>query len=79
MRGDRRRTRKSHCHRRAKLNALRDKGCRRKGQERVVGILGCNDRIEAGALGDARHVLSVEEIVVGNLGDDAHALCLPRR
>jgi hypothetical protein len=44
-----------------------------------VGILGRNNGIEPGALGDARDLLSVEKIAVGNLSDDAHAFCpLPR-
>jgi len=78
MRGHGRRARKRHRHGGAELNALGDEGRCRQRKERVVRILGGDDGVEARTLGDARHFLRFQQVAVGNLRNDAHALGLPR-
>ena len=75
MRRDRRRARKGHCDRRAELDTLRDESRRRQRQEGVVGVLGRDDGIKAGSLGDLRDPLGLVKVGVRNLSYDAHALC----
>ena len=74
---DRGRARKGHRHGCAELDALGGQGGRSKRKKGIMSVLGSYDGIEAGALCDAGNLLRLDEIVVRDLSDDAHALGPP--